>query len=273
MDLAALSVNPRHDVIVLDGHAPAKLPRGRFLVFGRPPAASGLASGAELKNQVAVDWRSRHPVLQYVNLNNLFASRVWKVAPPSEASVLAEFGECPALLLVRREGSVFLVAPFDCSETNWPFETSFVIFLYNATGYLGLELGLDSPERTGLRVNQAISLEGLPAGAKAKVSAPGGATAELTASSAGTLRYPGTGRAGVYEVSVPERPPARFAVNLLDEGESAIEPAAALRLLGQEVAAQKEVVRASAELWPLLAMLALGLVCLEWWVYKRRVRV
>ena len=272
MDTAELSANPKHDVIVLDNCTPAKLPRGRFLIFGRPPPGCGITVGGELQNQLVVDWRSRHPVLQYVNLSNLFAQRAWKIVAPSDAQVLAEFASSPALVLLRRAGSVYLLAPFDCMETNWPFETGFVIFCYNAAGYLGLEMGLEGPGQSGLRVNQAISLEGLTAGAKVKVTGPGALSAELDVDPTGAVRFPGTSRVGVYEAAAPQRPPARFAVNLLEEAESSIEPAVLLRLLGQTVEA-KGSIGGNTEVWPLLAMLALGLVCLEWFVYKRKVRV
>lgn len=273
MDHSALSANPRYDVFILDEHSPAKLPRGRFLVFGRPPPASGVTSSGELRNQLVVDWRGRHPVLQFVNMSNLFAAKCYKVAAPSDAAVLAEFSTSPALLLVRRQGSVFLLAPFDCAETNWPFEPGFVVFCYNATAYLGLEVGLEGSERSALRVGGAISLEGLPPGAAVKVAGPGTPETELAASPTGAVRFPGTSRVGVYTVSAPPRPTARFAVNLLDEAEGRIEPSAALRLLGQSVAAQPSVAKGAVELAPWLVLLALALVCLEWFVYKRKVRV
>jgi hypothetical protein len=127
-------------------------------------------------------------------------------------------------------------------------------------GFLGVEVGIEGPDRSGLRVNQAISLEGLPPGAKVGVKLPGGPPGEMAADPAGTVRYPGTARAGVYELSAPGRPTARFAVNLLDEAESSIEPAAALRLSGQSVAAKEGVSRGNVEIWPLLVLLALALV-------------
>jgi hypothetical protein len=273
LDQAELSANPRWDVVVLDNHTPAKLPRGRYIVFGKPPTASGVAAGPELTNQLVVDWRARHPVLQFVNLSNLFVPKAWQVTAPADATVLAEFASSPALLLVRRQGSVFLLAPFDCWETSWPFEPGFVIFCYNATGYMGLELGLESSDRSGLRVNQAISLEGLPPGTKVKMTGPGGAAAELAADASGAVRYPGTTRAGVYEASAEGRAPTRLAVNLLDEKESAVEPVAMLHLSGQVVAAKESVGGGNVEAWPILVMLALALASVEWLVYKRKVRV
>ena len=257
-----------YDLIVLDNCTPARLPRGRFLVFGRPPAASGAAFDQELRDQVVVDWRSRHPILQYVNLDNLYVQRGWRLKLPAEAVVLAEFASAPALALVRQGGSVFLLAPFDSLQTNWPFEPSFVLFCYNATAWLALESGPQA--ETSLRVGQAISLEQLPPGQEVVVVDPAGRDHRVKASAAGTVHFPSTGRAGLYTVRAEHRPPRHVAVNLLDSGESHIAPADSLRMLGRSLPASPPPQPANMELWPLLAFLGLLLACIEWVVYNRR---
>jgi hypothetical protein len=268
---AAMEAQMPYDVVILDRHAPAKLPRGRYLVFGQPPPASSAKAGPELKNQQVVDWRGRHPVLQYVNLTNLFAAKCWKLELPAGGAVLAEFGSGPALALLSREGSVFLLAPFDCLETNWPFEPGFVLFCYNATSFLGADA---RQEQAGaLRVNEPLSLEHLPAGTQAQLSGPGIAPQTLMASPSGAIRFGGANRAGVYQMDVKGRPAARFPVNLLDAQESDIAPADELALAGQKIAAQAGSGKANLELWPWLALLGLGLILLEWIIYNRRVRV
>lgn len=262
------AVQGLYDLVVLDNCMPARLPRGRFLVFGRPPAASGAAFDQELNDQVVVDWRSRHPILQHVNLDNLYVQRGWRLKLPAEAVVLAEFVSSPALALVRQGGSVFLLAPFDCLQTNWPFEPSFVLFCYNATAWLALESGPQA--ETALRVAQAISLEQLPPGQEVVVVDPAGRDHRLTSSAAGTVHFPSTGRAGLYTVQIEHRPPRHVAVNLLDLGESHISPVDSLRLLGRSLAASPPPQPANMELWPLLAFLGLLLACVEWVVYNRR---
>ena len=88
------------------------------------------------------------------------------------------------------------------------------------------------------------------------------------------LRYPGTSRAGVYSVKFADRTIEQFAVNLLDEAESDVKPATQIVLSGLAVKAQTTPPRrANVELWPFLAVLALVLVCLEWFVYNSKVRL
>jgi len=271
LDQAEMDANPKFDVIILDRHAPAKLPRGRYIVFGPAPAPSGVTNVGELKQPQIIDWRQRHPVLQYVNMANVSVTKATKLKLPPDAAVLAEFSGGPALAMVRHEGSLFLLAPFDVMESNWPFDPSWVMFLYNATGFLGLEMAQD--QQGALKVHQAISIENLPLGGAAKVKGPSGQDASVNVDPSGAIRFAATDRAGVYEVQAPDRPKARYAVNLLDAAESAIEPVKDLRLAGQTVEGQDQVRRGQTELWPFLVLAALVLACVEWLVYNLRIRV
>ncbi len=273
MEPWVLNAEQPYDLIVLDGHTPtAQLPKCRYLVFGRPPAGIDVSTDDQLENQVVVDWRTKHPVLQYVNLTNMFAAKCQKMILPRDADILAEFNETPALAMVRREGSVFLLAGFDVLETNWPFEPGFVLFCYNAANFLGTQLGPN--QEANLRVGQPLVVEGLQGEITAKVDGPDSSDVEVKSSPAGSIRYPGTDRVGPYSLSVPDQPARLFAVNLLDSAESNVEPARELTLSGTQVKAQERALsRSNLPLWPFLVGLALLLVCLEWIVYNLKVRI
>ena len=270
IDFGSLPPEKGYDVIVLDRHAPAKLPRGRFVVFGSPPAASGATATGSLENQVVLDWHSNHPILQYVNMANLFAAKAYKLSLPADSSVLAEFASAPALALVRNQGSLFLLAPFDCLETNWPFEPSFVMFCYNALGFLSLD-GTQTGQ-LALPVGAPFSLEGLPTQARGVVTGPGATTA-VQVNASGILRFPGTGRVGVYRLELANLPATTFAVNLLSAQESDIKPATRLAVGNQQVLAQAAQQKGNLELWPWLILLGLVGILLEWWVYSRKLRL
>ncbi|MDY7010936.1 MAG: VWA domain-containing protein [Planctomycetota bacterium] len=272
MDHAAMSAAAIYDVIVLDNYVPAALPRGRYLIFGHPPREIGVEVKEQLKNQVVVDWRQRHPVLQFVVLGNLFASKCRRMSLPRNAEVLAEFTETPAIAIVRKGGSAMLLVGFDAMETNWPFEPGFVMFCYNSIHYLGLEIGR---ERRGmLEVGQAVTIEGLPPETDVEIAGPDFSARKIKTDASGVFRYPGTDRAGVYRVVVGENQPKYFAVNLLDADESNIEPVREIVLSGRTVKAEKGSPRQSnVPLWPWLAAIALALVCLEWFVYNSKVRL
>ncbi|MBA7622570.1 hypothetical protein ES703_29948 [subsurface metagenome] len=281
MDHSALSVQQPYDVIVLDRKfkiqnskfkIQSEIPRCRYLVFGHPPGDIDVSVPQQLENQVMVDWRPKHPVLQYVNMMNLFAAKCYQMVLPRDAEVLAEFNESPALALVRRNGSVFLLAGFDVLQTNWPFEPSFVLFCYNAASFLGMQIGQN--QQTNLQVGQPIIVEGLNPESVARIDGPGFSGVEIKSNSAGSIRFPGTDRVGVYSISCPDKPVRFFAVNLLNTRESDIEPIREIVLSGQPVQAQEQAVtRANLPLWPYLVVLALILACLEWLIYNLKVRI
>ena len=272
MDFGAISVEQPYDVIVLDNHIPTQLPKCRYLVFGHPPEGIDVSAPEQLENQIIVDWRPRHPVLKYVNLMNLFAAKCFKITLPRDAETLAEFGQSPALALVRRKGSIFLLAGFDILQTNWPFEPGFILFCYNATAFLGMQAGQN--QETNLRVGQPIIVEGLAAETPAEVSGPGFSGNEIKANAAGTIRFPGIDKVGVYSLKVPDQPLRLFAVNLLDLQESNIEPMREIILSGQPVQAQDNPIsRSNLPLWPFLVGIALVLALLEWLIYNSKVRI
>jgi uncharacterized protein YegL len=267
-----LSIEQRYDMIVLDNHVPAQLPKCRYLVFGRPPDGIDVSAPQELENQVIVDWRTKHAVLKYVDLTNLFVARCHKMILPRDAEVLAEFNETPALALLRRNGSVFLLAGFDVLQSNWPFEPSFVLFCYNAAGFLGMQLG--GGREMNLKVGEPIIVDGLDGQITAQIDGPDFSGTEIKSNASGSLRFPQTDRAGTYRLSIGEQPGRFFAVNLLDSKESNIEPQRQIVLSGQEVQAEEhELSRANLSLWPFLIGLALILVCLEWIIYNHKVRI
>ena len=261
-----------YNLAVLDRCSPAKLPRGRYMIFGQPPSGCGATVEGALTDQVVVDWRSRHSILQFVNLSNLYAAKAAKLTLPRDAEVLAEFAKTPAIALVRKEGSLFLLVNFDLMDSNWPFEPSFVMFCYNATGYLGMEV--EQNQDTMLSVEQPITMSGLAPGTKGRIAGPGVEDHDIAADASGAFRFAGTDHVGVYLLKPADKPPTAFAVNLLDERESFIEPANQVNLMGQTVQAQDGGSRlGNLELWPFLAALALLLVCAEWFIYNKRAKL
>jgi hypothetical protein len=271
-DLTSFSVEERYDVVVLDNHLPAKTPKCRYLVFGRPPGDIDVNVPQELENQVVVDWRPKHAVLKYVSLTNLFAQKCYKMDLPRDAEVLAEFNESPAMALLRRNGSVFLLVGFDVLKSTWPFEPSFVLFCYNAVNFLGMQVGQN--ENANLEVGEPIVIDGLAADLSARIEGPGLPDMEIKATSSGSIRFPGTDRVGVYGVKAAQQPGRLFAVNLLDEFESSIEPQREIVISGQQVQAQEGALsRSNLPLWPFLVGAVLLLACVEWLVYNGKVRI
>jgi len=272
MDPETFAAQSDYDLIVLDNHVPAHLPRSQYLVFGAAPSGIDVNTPGAIENQVLVDWRSQHPVLQYVNLTNLFAARAQQLELPRDAEVLAEFADAPAIALLRREKGAFLLVGFDVLQSNWPFEPGFILFCYNALDFLGVQIA-GGRERE-LAVGESIVLDDLPVDTSVTVTRPDASTVHLKAGPGGSVRFPGTYRVGTYAVEAPGRALQFYAVNLEDAKESRIEPQEEISFSSVTIAAEEQAVqRANVPLWPALVLLTLILACLEWLAYNLRVRI
>mgnify|MGYP000422953272 CR=1 FL=1 len=273
MDPAAFEAQGAYDVIVLDNHVPAILPRSRYLVFGRPPKGIDVVVPQQIENQMIVDWRPQHALTKHVNLANLYAAKGWRMILPRDADVLAEFNTAPAIALLQRQGSTFVLLGFDVFDTNWPFEPSFVLFVYNAVTYLGLEA--TGFEDTMLTTGEPLVLEGVEPGMTVRVSGPGIETQPVQIGPGPVARFVGTDRVGVYTLTVAGQASRAYAVNLLDDLESDVQPAENLVLGASRVVAAQEdrAHRANLALWPWLVLGAMVLVCTEWVVYNSKVRL
>jgi len=195
MDPTAFALESPYDLIVLDNHVPAHLPRCQYLVFGSPPAGIDVNAPRDIEKQIIVDWRAQHPVLQYVNLTNLFAARSRQLELPRDADVLAEFNESPAIAFLRREGRDYLLVGFDVMQSNWPFEPGFVLFCYNALNFLGAQLGGAEPHE--LEVNEPIRIAEVPVESAATITGPDGSDVAVEPDADGTVRFPATQHVGV----------------------------------------------------------------------------
>jgi hypothetical protein len=77
-------------------------------------------------------------------------------------------------------------------------------------------------------------------------------------------------RVGIYAVRWQGRTQRHFAVNLLDARESDLEPRRAFRVGAEDIRAG-QTRKQPRDLWKWVALAALGLLLLEWYVYNRRV--
>lgn len=280
-----------HDVVILDGWVPdaevpppgamatTGLPSGRFLVLGAIPggrAGHQLVDGGEGGAQSLLDWRRDHPVLRGLPLDGLAIAqgRVVSVAEGVGAVVLATADRGPAIVEVSDERSRALVTAFSPTESNWPLNWSFVVFLAQAVTYLGEERWV-SGSAPGLVQPGEIIRERVPAGAgEVEVTTPEGRTHVTSAGADGQVVFGPVETSGVYRLSWRtggERRSRLVAANLLDAGESDVSAAEELSLATGAVEATAAPVRLDRRLWPWFIAGALGVLMLEWYVYNRRV--
>jgi hypothetical protein len=284
-----------YDVVVLEGYLPqmpkeatSPLPPGRYLVLGAVPTGPGaLVDKGVLETPSGfLDWSHDHPTLRNVALDavNIARPRPVEIPKGSAAVTLATADTGPAILELSMGDSRSIIVTFNVTESDWPFQPSFVVFMAQAVGFLG-----DDSSGVGQMVQPGgVLSDRLPPDAReVSVRLPDNSPAEIGAPSAdGTIVYGPLQRTGIYQVSWMGKPgpidadlgggrAARpFASNLLDPQESDVGTVAKLDLASQEVTAQQDKqTRVPKSLWPWLILGALAIILLEWFVYNRKVQL
>ncbi|HET6248050.1 MAG TPA: VWA domain-containing protein [Tepidisphaeraceae bacterium] len=278
----------KYDVIIFDRYKPTYLPSaGNFIYFLDGPRAAlpdmklKVAKGADgrpilLTDVGVLDWKREHAILKDLALSKLYIAQAVKLDVPPEDEVLIDGLKGPLVVMDHTLRATNLVVAFDCLQSNWPLKVSFPIFLHNALQYLAI--GSDMDVRQGLSPGSTptiprANLQKIGDPKSIKLKGPDG-TQTIRVPDAGDFVLPALNHTGLYETDPPVPQFEKIAVNLLDATESNLLPAdRAPGDMNAPVEAQKTT-RARLELWWwLLAVLALPLLMIEWWVYTRRVHL
>ncbi len=272
IDTRKFETEKTFNVVVLDRCTPKALPRSAYLVFGPPPPIPGLSADGPHEDQFIIDWRPNHPALRFVNFENVYARNWWKYTLPSDAYILAESDRGSALAMIQRQGISCLTVNFDVLGSNWPFRPGFVIFLYNAIRLLGNPAAEQSAG--SLAIDSSLNFRLPPDTFEARIVRPDGTSVRRQADPGGFLRYAPLDRVGIYRVQPAGKTEKSFAVNLLDTAESDIAPASNVAFSGERVSTQKAgIVPQNEELRPFFLIVALVILCLEWFIYNKKVQI
>lgn len=304
-EYAATTGKERFDLIVFDGWLPPTLPDKPILAIA-PPASSPLGSVlGSLRDPAIGELPPGEPLLRNVDLTRLHVARAQEMALPEWArSVIPGPRGAPLLYAGLRRGLPTAVLGFDLRQSDLPLQVAWPVLAANLAGEL---LGRDAARSEPLAPGTPVELP-LPGGATSvRVTRPDGSVVELVpgAMGAASVTFVGTDTLGVYH-AVPVRPapttapsgnpaPAAtttptaspsgspgagaggteeivFAVDLFDERESNIAPGDGRRIEALGTARAPGAVTAGTardEFWPLLALLLLVLLLVEWLVYER----
>lgn len=162
------------------------------------------------------------------------------------------------------EGRRVVLLGFDLVKSDLPLKVEFPILLANSISWL---TGRDQAnEERAIRAGSSVTIRA--AAENATVTLPDGETRNL-ATTGGSAVFAETMRAGLYGVegTVP------FAASLLSESESDTTPRDSIQTRAGEISGQAETFLAEREIWKWIALIALAVLAIEWWVYHRRVAV
>ncbi len=281
------------DVIVFDAYLPEPneqgtiLDPGRYLVLGKALTGPlGVIDNGNGSYGPIIDWRRTHPVLRDLTLDGLRMNSMPMLEIPKGTGIvsLAETAQGPAIFETSDADVRAIVVGFDVTQSTWPFNVSFIVFLASAVDYLGTGsiVAIDENERQ--LVPGRVLADRIPADAAGvRVQLPDGSrSSEIIPSADGRIVYGPINQTGLYTLrwsgtpgpsdTVRENEIQRlFAANMLDPAESDVSTASTIALANTLISADSATERKRIkDWWPWLLMAALAILMLEWWVYNKK---
>jgi len=267
------STGEEYDVAVFDGFIADDLPEGGA-IFVNPDGDLPFARLTSYNDDPAIiDWDRSHPVMRFVDLSELRVDRSGNYDMPSWMKPLVESDKGTLAWLGERDSRRIIVLPFGIQprpSNNLPMLYAFPAFISNAMNWLS---GVDA-ESAHRQVKPGTPVRfSLPVAYDQPVTMkkPDGAEVESRPKD-GSIVFTDTDQIGIYKIA-GEGFSEEFAVSLLDESESDIEPADKIEIAGQEIVSSSISAVSNREIWSILLLAALILLAVEWWVYHRRVLV
>ena len=259
------------DVIVFDSYNPRTAPPVSSLYFGCIPPIPGLelrpANKSDPESQYILDWLRDHPLMRWVSLDDVVLERPGRLVVPPAATVRATGQAGPVMAELKYDQERHVVAAFNILSTNWPLYVSFPVFMGNALQTLGR---VD----TSTVAYKAGEIAAIPLPDDRwhlNYRGPAGLVGQISLSQAVLPAFP---RVGIYEAESEIPPPYdRLPVNMLDIGESNVAPADQLNVGTSVVQGAAQAATIRIEIWRYFAVVALGLLMVEWLVYALRMHL
>ncbi len=245
-----------YDLYVLDGLTMTLPPQANVMFIGAqsPFSTTGVFSNTEYVRTES------HPVTRQLDWRNVNVLDARRVEPPawlrpmveSQGGALVLAGESPDDVLRR-----VVLLPFDLRRSDLPLQIAFPVMMANAVDWLAPPQGLNVP--ASVKPGEVVPM---PEGTR--VTLPDGSVAE-----AGRRGFAQNTAPGIYSFDTGQVQ-GKFAVNFNNVSESQIAPNPDLQLgsAGNEAAATVNPT-SQREFWHALALIALLLLIVEWWVYQR----
>jgi hypothetical protein len=256
-----------YDIVVLDDIQPTIWPKPNVLAVHVANNLLFPGHWTTIESPAIVDWKNTHPLLRYINLDNVQISSTLGVQPPNWGVPLVDAQRTPLILAGELNHQRIVWIGFDTLQSTWPLRISFPMFIANAVQWL-------DPATT--RAGQLMLHAGEPfrfalaqPAASAQVTLPSGATETLALRDQREIVFGDTTRQGVYHLRVGTNEVA-FCVNVLDAAESNTKPRDELQFGKFNRIGSTGLKQASVEMWRWIAGAALAVLSFEWWYYHRR---
>lgn len=255
------------DLTVFEEFLPEAWPAGGVLVIA-PPRGNSLINVQDTRPISTTSLRQHSSLLNGLNLDTLRRATVAEI--DSEwGDVLLSDGETPLILRQRIEQSEIAVWSFSLRDNNLPTRLAFPLLVARSVRDL-------TPQAlpNALNVGDDLRLQPSPRASTISVSAPDGQTSQYEGQA--ELLLENLNQAGFYSISELGDDGSvlyngRVAVNIGNPSESDLrgQSTPEISTAPLPAAANSEAESSGRDLWPVLTLLALAVLFIEW-IYVHR---
>jgi hypothetical protein len=262
---AAYKSSSAYAMTIFDRYSPRSLPNGPFIMID-PPAGSLLAGGSAVGIGRTSATDAGDPLLTNVDLRDVHIARSQDLRTSSFGRPLITSLQTP-LVLVRDEPFRQALFGFDLHESDLPLRIAFPILVENLSEWM---LPPSVPSHS-FHPDEAVTIVPETGATSVTVIRPDNSRRTLATNSIAT--FGDTDLTGLYTVEQlvsgnVDR--SWFTVNLFSEQISQLKPADRLTLPPVNTTATTHALhRGQLEIWPWIALVALGIVVVEWLAFHR----
>ena len=255
------------DLVVLDDIAAPILPRPNLLLF-HVGHTNLFPTWDSIKTPPIVDWKNTHPLLRFVNFDNVQVGETLGVKAPAWGVSLVESPQTPLLVAGELDQRRLVWVGFDPLQSTWPLRISFPIFIANTVDWLNPASA--NASHLMVKAGQAFRMSLQQPASHFEVTKPDGTKREVQlGGETRELVFGDTGLHGIYRLKAGTNE-VTFCVNVMDPTESNITPREELSLGRYQKVSASSVKRANLELWRWIAAAGLAVLLFEWWFYHKR---
>lgn len=266
--------NNPYDLYIFDGWMPDKLPDGDLLIINPPNSTPLFTVGAEVGGANNIIVNADDPRMAFIDFGDVHVLKFKSVTGAAWADKLITSDEGTLLMAGETDGRQVAVLTFDVHDSDLPLQITWPVLMSNLLQWFTPQAAFSAPN--GLTIGESLPIRPPLDASAVRVILPDGTQRNLTIGRE-TLVFADTDSPGIYTVDILKddevTQSAPFAVNLFAPNESDITPHDTITL-GKDViapAVREEV--GQREFWPWVALAALLILLIEWYVYQRRLQV
>ena len=256
--------NEAFGLIIYDGFIVEPVPSNSAVLLINPPANPFFSVG-EYISDFGIPVLSEHPVGGFIDWNDVNIAQTRRIAPPAWAEIVLNSDKTP-IIFVGNPGSQRVgVIGFDLYDSDLPLRIAFPVLFSNMIEFLIPSNFLG--DQDSVQPNEAVPLPQESGTVLERITNP---SDKFFAIEEGASFFRDTDEVGIYSITFENGLEQAFAVNLFSEAESAIQVNEEIQVGHTTVNAGTPEEVGEQPIWPWLALGALLVLAIEWYVYYRR---